>query len=224
MRFSGYERKLVFSSERAFSGAFRAVFWLCKEKKNSKTAAFGFPAWHFLRAAISLFPPDASWREAFGKSRFAGALFNHDLRGFAQSRFARALLNHDLRGLCSMNEILCIALVTAAVGYILSAMGFGGTRLFLVFSATVIFTLAVGRVGELIGEIASFIPSGVGELGSSLIRALGIGYIGGFFSDSCRELGAVGAADALSLFTRAELAMLALPHLLRVISLAGELL
>ena len=123
-----------------------------------------------------------------------------------------------------MNEILCIALVTAAVGYILSAMGFGGTRLFLVFSATVIFTLAVGRVGELIGEIASFIPSGVGELGSSLIRALGIGYIGGFFSDSCRELGAVGAADALSLFTRAELAMLALPHLLRVISLAGELL
>ena len=123
-----------------------------------------------------------------------------------------------------MMEIACVAAVTAIAGYILNAMGFSGVRVFLVFSTSVMTVIALGRVGEVLKMITPVTEGAAGELIGDAVRVVGIGYVGGFFSDTCRELGALGASDALSLFMRAEIALVALPYLLEIVSLAGEVL
>ena len=123
-----------------------------------------------------------------------------------------------------MTELVGVGLVCAFTAYVLNAMGFGGVRLFLVFSGVVMLSATAERAGEIIARIIPIIPEEAGTLASSALRVLGIGYVGGFFSDVCFELGARGASDALSLFMRIEIAAVALPYLIDVISLFGEII
>lgn len=123
-----------------------------------------------------------------------------------------------------MTELVAVSVITAVSAYILNALGFGGTRLFLVFSSVVMLIFTLGRVGDVISRLVPlFTPLGDGILVAAL-KVLGIGYIGGFFSDFCEELGARGAASGLSLMLRLETLGVVLPYFTDILALAKELL
>ena len=123
-----------------------------------------------------------------------------------------------------MMELISIAFITASAAYILNALGFGGTRVFLVFGSVVMLLFVLRRAGDVISELIPLFYAPVGELADAALRVVGIGYIGGFFSDACLELGARGAADAISLFLRVEIVALVMPYFIDILSLAGGLI
>ena len=123
-----------------------------------------------------------------------------------------------------MSELIAVGFIIASAAYILNAMGFAGTRAFLAFGSAVMLVFILGRVGEVIAPLLPIMDSPVGELADSAVRIAGIGYIGGFFSDVCLELGARGASDAISLLLRIEIAAVVVPYLMDILSMARELL
>ena len=123
-----------------------------------------------------------------------------------------------------MSELIAVGFIIASAAYILNAMGFAGTRAFLAFGSAVMLVFILGRVGEVIAPLLPIMDSPVGELADSAVRIVGIGYIGGFFSDVCLELGARGASDAISLLIRIEIAAVVVPYLMDILSMARELL
>lgn len=123
-----------------------------------------------------------------------------------------------------MTEIVAVAVITAVSAYILNALGFGGTRLFLAFSSVIMLIFAVERIGEELSRLLPIFTSSAEGILVSSLKVLGIGYIGGFFSDFCEELGAHGAASWLSLMLRIETLAVVLPYFTDILALAKELL
>ena len=124
-----------------------------------------------------------------------------------------------------MIRMVGIAVVSVLSAYVLDKLGFGGTKLYLAFVCTVIFIGCMDGIRELLGAFGGITPPPLAsEISVAALRVVGIGYIGGFFSDFCSELGARGAADGLLLFTRVEMLAVVMPYFLDILSLAGELL
>lgn len=124
-----------------------------------------------------------------------------------------------------MIRMVGIAVVSVSSAYILERLGFGGTRLYLAFASILVLIGSAEGIGELLGAFGNITPPPLAaEISGAALRVVGIGYIGGFFSDFCAELGAKGAADGLSLLARVEMLAVVMPYFLDILSLAGELL
>ena len=125
-----------------------------------------------------------------------------------------------------MMEIFGIAVVSAVCGYVLDTLGFRGTRLYFAFVGAVMLIAAVEAAAPLLSEVMHFASAGGAamEIGTAALRILGIGYIGGFFSDFCIQLGAKGASDGLLLFARIQMLAVVMPYFLDILNSAEELL
>ncbi len=123
-----------------------------------------------------------------------------------------------------MTEFVGVAVVCAVCGYILDTLGFRGTRVYLAFVSALLLIVTLGAASPLISELMSFSRGELtADIGASALRVLGIGYIGGFFSEFCTQLGAKGAADGLTLFARVQMLGVVMPHFLDILRSAGEL-
>lgn len=124
-----------------------------------------------------------------------------------------------------MSEFVGIAVISAVCGYLLDRLGFGGTRLYFSFVSVVMMLACVRAAAPLISGIMDFSPSGLAaDVGTAALRVLGIGYVGGFFSDFCAQLGAKGASDGLLLFTRIQILSVVMPYFIDLLGSFGELM
>ena len=118
-----------------------------------------------------------------------------------------------------------LLLVSLASVLILKAFSFKGAPI-----VAVLFGIAVIiRGAEIIAPSLLLFPSlpdGVSEYASSALKAVGIGYIGGITSDTCRELGESGLAKAASLLAKFEITAVAYPYIREIaekcLALIGE--
>lgn len=118
-----------------------------------------------------------------------------------------------------------LILVGLASVLILKAFSFKGAPM-----VAVLFTLAVliRSADALTSSLSLFssLPDGVGEYASSTLKVVGIGYIGGITSDTCRELGEGGLGKAASLLARFEIIAIAYPYVREIaekcLALIGE--
>ena len=124
-----------------------------------------------------------------------------------------------------MSEVIGIAVISAVCGYILEQLGFGGTRLYFACVSVIMLIFCIDAIGPLLSSLMSF-PRGelVTDVGGAALRVLGIGYVGGFFSDFCIGLGAKGASDGLTLFTKIQILGVVMPYFLDILRLAGGML
>ena len=123
-----------------------------------------------------------------------------------------------------MTEFVGVALISAASAYVLDTLGFRGTRLYLGFVSLVMLIVTLDGAGELLNSLFGLGASKLAlDIGGVALKVLGLGYIGGFFSDFCMQLGAVSVADGLTLFTRVEILSAVMPYFLNVVKLSGEL-
>ena len=65
---------------------------------------------------------------------------------------------------------------------------------------------------------------GLSELVKSVVKVIGVGYLGGICADVCTELGAGGAASAVVTVARLEILILTAPYFVRVVEMGVSLL
>ena len=124
-----------------------------------------------------------------------------------------------------MIRMVGIAVISSFAAFVLEKLGFGGTRLYLAFASLVMLIAGVEGLGTVIGSLTDIkSPSVATDVVGAALRVLGIGYIGGFFSDFCIELGAKSAADGLMLLTRVEIISVVMPYFTELLSLTEALL
>lgn len=121
---------------------------------------------------------------------------------------------------------LCFAAVlSAAVGLLLSELGFRGKRVFSAVAAVALISIVSEGLSELLSSVMSFSEAaGISKAANCAVKVLGCGYVFGMTADLCTELGESGVANALTLTGRIEILLLVLPFFEEVISLGVELL
>lgn len=92
----------------------------------------------------------------------------------------------------------------------------------IVFAAAVLFLSA--SLSDLKEIVLLFDAHPVSDLGyTSLWKALGIGMIGQFTAELCRDAGEPVLAGRVEFFAKVEIVLLSLPLVRQILSLAGEL-
>ncbi len=88
-----------------------------------------------------------------------------------------------------------------------------------------ICTLALGVVSPMLAYVRSlFTGTSFGEIGSILLKALGVALLAQICADICRDCGENSAASGVELVAKLEILLLCLPMLEKVISTAREVL
>ena len=106
-----------------------------------------------------------------------------------------------------------IAVLAAVVGAVLGELGFKGKRLFGAFSAVLLLSFAAEGFGEVVSELTLLTEgAGISDVARDAVKIVGAGYVFGIGSDIADELGEGGAAKALSVVGRVEIALLILPY------------
>ena len=119
-----------------------------------------------------------------------------------------------------MTAKLCaIGLLCAAVGFMLSELGFRSRRAVSVLGIIILLGLVGGNIGQLFSTVGGLAMDAQAESVSVALKIIGVGYIFGIGSDLCEELGEVGVAKALMLAGRIEIIVIILPYFEKVISL-----
>ena len=117
------------------------------------------------------------------------------------------------------------ALVAAVVSVVLGELGWRGRGVFGVISALIILSLALDSLSQL-GEGFGFLSEaeGLGEVGKSAMKIIGIGYIFGIAADVCRELGEGAVASALTVVGRLEILLVTAPFFKKISEMGLKLL
>ena len=123
----------------------------------------------------------------------------------------------------SLYQLLGLALLAAALGALLRALGSRISPFLSALAALALLIFALSRYSEplsLLSELASV--GGIGELLDPLLRMLGIGFVTAFTADTCRDLGEGTVAARVELCGQVEIFLLCLPYLSELLSLAVE--
>ena len=108
-------------------------------------------------------------------------------------------------------------LLSAVVGVVLTEMGFKGKRAFAAVCFTLLLSMAFGEATDMLGTVLGFAEgAGIGKVARVALKVVGVGYIFGFASDICEELGERGAASAMSAAARIEIILLIFPYFMEI--------
>lgn len=126
-------------------------------------------------------------------------------------------------------EIVRVAMI--GIGGVLLSLMLKGTRpeytLFLTLGVGImILSLAVGKLTglfETMGRIQQSLPVDTGYL-STLVKMIGITYIGQFSSGICKEAGFPSTGTQIELFCRLSLLVLSMPILIALLETIQEFL
>ncbi|MBO5879677.1 MAG: hypothetical protein J6Q68_03925 [Clostridia bacterium] len=120
---------------------------------------------------------------------------------------------------------LCgIAVIGAICAFLLKGLGWRGGALISVGSVIAVLSF-IGVYFEKIGEIFDTVSrlEGAEESIKTILKILGVGYVGGISSDICRELGEQGIASVIVTVSRMETLLIVSPMLLSVLKLGLEM-
>ena len=122
-------------------------------------------------------------------------------------------------------RLLGIALLTAVLGLILREAGGKWAGAVSLAGAVLLLLGLMSRYGEILTAILA-IPGGeaVGEALSLCLRVVGLAAVTEVTAGVCRDLGEVGLSTKVEWCGRAEILVVCLPTLSRVLSLATECL
>lgn len=124
-----------------------------------------------------------------------------------------------------ISKILAVGILSAILGVMLSELGFKSKRLFTVLCLAVIYSVLSEYVIKMISSITEIAESvGLTEAAGCAVKAVGAGYVFGFASESCAELGEGRIASAITLVGRIEVFVLVLPYFQKTVYLGMELL
>ena len=122
-----------------------------------------------------------------------------------------------------MLKLSFAALLVAMLAALLSELGFRQKKLFVTLSLVVIFSLLADALGQILSSVTNVASlEGISDCAKSAIKAVGVGYVLGFASDICDELGEKGLSSAVSIAARIEIFLIALPYFEKVIRLGVD--
>ena len=114
-----------------------------------------------------------------------------------------------------------IGLLGAFLSFILSVMGYSGSRLISVLSSIMLLIIAAGAIGDALSELAWISETaGIGEVAESALKVVGIGYVAGICYDVCLDMGERGIASAVLTVGRAEILLVVAPVVSEMLKLA----
>ena len=120
-------------------------------------------------------------------------------------------------------KIAFAALLVAMLASLLSELGFRQKKLFVTLSLVVIFSLLGDAIGKILSSVTNVSSlEGISDSAKCAVKAVGVGYVFGFVSDICDELGEKGLSSVVSISARIEIFLIALPYFEKVIQLGVD--
>ena len=124
-----------------------------------------------------------------------------------------------------MSKICAIGLLGAILAAFLGELGFKNKRLVSLLTAIVLFGSLKDGIATYVERIVGLSEiAGIGDACLCSLKAVGLGYLFGFSSDLCEELGEGSVARAITVVGKVEIMLVALPYFEKTISLGVELL
>ena len=124
-----------------------------------------------------------------------------------------------------IEKLTVILLISAALVLILKTFGFKGTPIFAAVVVAASASLFIERLASVMGVMSEYTAvSELSEYVKTASKAVGIGYLCGISVDICKEMGENGIAKCIALGARLELAVIAVPYIEKILSVAWELL
>lgn len=122
----------------------------------------------------------------------------------------------------TFGKVVAYALITLFLGVLLRELGFRGSRLVSILGTVSVIGAAVVSLDS----ILSLVPQldGASEYTVAMLKIIGVGYACGVCADVCSELGEGSLAGAVSLFGRAEIVVISLPFITRIVEKGIELM
>ena len=120
-------------------------------------------------------------------------------------------------------RVLAYAMITLFLGVVLKELGFKGTRLVILLGTVSLLGAFVLYIGELFDILPSLDDDGR-EYAVAMLKMVGVGYAFGICSDVCRELGENTLGSTVALLGRAEILLISLPFVKRIIERGIELI
>lgn len=118
-----------------------------------------------------------------------------------------------------------LALLTVIVGAVLSELGFKSKKLLCILASLIIVSLIGESLSSLISKTTAFSEmAGITDAARCAMKVVGLGYVFGFTSDVCRELGEGGVANAVGLVGRVETFLAVLPYFEKTLEIGAGLL
>ncbi len=111
-----------------------------------------------------------------------------------------------------------LALISATVAFILRELGVRAVPAFCAVCGAVILSLgldALRESGSVFKDIAAL--GALSDAASDILKIVGVGYVFGFCSDICTDVGEARIASALTLIGRLEIVGIALPYFKKII-------
>lgn len=124
-----------------------------------------------------------------------------------------------------ITKICALLLVSSILGALLSELGFKSKRIFTVLCMVLAFISLADNLSGIISEIMKITDAaGISDAAKCAVKAVGIGYVFGFASEICAELGESRIATLLTLVGRIETFVVVLPYFEKTVGLGMELL
>lgn len=122
-------------------------------------------------------------------------------------------------------KICAVGLLGAILSALLGELGFKSRKLLSVLTAIILLSALKDNIEVFIEKIVGLSESaGIGDACSCALKAVGLGYVFGFASDLCCELGEVGVGKAMTVVGKVEILLVSLPYFEKTVSLGLELL
>jgi hypothetical protein len=123
-----------------------------------------------------------------------------------------------------MLKLLAASLLCAALGAVLSELGFKGKRIFAALALTLILCGVLGGASDIISSVLGIAEgAGIGAAARVALKVVGLGYVFGLVGDVCEELGERGIASAVTVAGRIEILVLVFPYFLEICALGKKL-
>lgn len=135
---------------------------------------------------------------------------------FVSTLYSGILMNAGTRteGMGSFSSTLGVLMLAAVSVLILKSFGFRGAPLVAAVGIAAALSLYGSSFSEIFGTFSYL--GGIADISgylTSLVKVVGISYLAGISMDICREIGEGGVAKCISLITKLELILIALPYI-----------
>lgn len=122
-------------------------------------------------------------------------------------------------------KVCAVALISAILCALIGSLGFKSKGLFATLCALMLISALGDSLSELFGSVLSLAEgTGISDVATCALRAVGLGYVFGFTAEICQSLGENTIASAVTAVGRVEIFLVAYPYFEKIIALGTELL
>jgi stage III sporulation protein AD len=121
-------------------------------------------------------------------------------------------------------KICATAVLCAVVGAVVGGLSGGVATAVRLCGLALVLGGALGLMGEIVRQTSVLGEGEAGEYVSLMLKGLGIVTVGRVSADVCRECGQTGVASAVETASRLAVLVLAMPSVLRLLDVVGELI